>query len=320
VTGHLLRSDDPDVYAPLRRSLEANELVLFAGSGLSAQAETDDGRRPPLWSGLLGQMATWACDSSLLDAEDERAIGQLIESGYFIEAGQELAERLEAQLQRCLSTILLANEAKTGRAHELVAKIGFRAYLTTNYDGFLEEAYSRLHGVALQKYYERTILNVWEAWRQKEKFIFKLHGDISDPETLILGTRSYERVMGVESQYINCLEFIISNASVLFMGFGGSDPDLDSITSRVAQFDGRLKRHWMVVPEGELPVLKAKRLASDRGIRVVEYPHDKKRDPTHQGLVSFLEKLGQPEPVAKEAGRTSRPLGSFAASTVGARS
>jgi SIR2-like domain len=320
VTEFVLNAEDPEVYSPLRQRLQSNELVLFAGSGLSAQASTDDGRRPPLWRGLLGQMAAWACESRLLDSEDQEAIGQLIDRGYFIEAGQELAERLEAQLQRCLSTILLENEARTGRAHELAAQIDFRAYLTTNYDGFLEEAYSRLHGVSLRKYYERTILNVWEAWRQKEKFIFKLHGDISDPETLILGTRSYERVMGVESHYINCLEFIISNASVLFVGFGGSDPDLDSITSRVAQFDGRVQRHWMVVPEGALPILKAKRLANDRGIRVIEYPHDAKRDPNHSGLVSFFERLGQPEPVEKDAGRTSRPRGAFAASTVGARS
>jgi SIR2-like domain len=320
VTEYLLSADDPQMYKVLRRSLETEELVLFAGSGLSAQAETDDGRRPPLWKGLLGQMARWACETSVLGEEDEEAIGHLIERGYFIEAGQELAERLETQLQRCLAAIILANEAKTGRAHELAAEINFRAYLTTNYDGFLEEAYSRLHGVALQKYYERTILNVWEAWRQREKFIFKLHGDISDPETLILGTRSYERVMGGDNLYISCLENIISNASVLFVGFGGSDPDLDSITSRVAQFDGRLKRHWMVVPQGELPVLKAKRLANDRGIRVVEYAHDKKRDAKHQGLVAFLERLAQPEPVPKASDRQSRPRGSFAASTVGTRS
>jgi hypothetical protein len=320
VTNHLLRTDDPDLYADLRRSLEANELLLFAGSGLSAQAATDDGRRPPLWKGLLGQMAKWACASRLLDDEDEKAIGQLIEQGYLIEAAQELAEQLDADLRRCVSAVILANEARTGRAHELAAEINFRAYLTTNYDGFLEEAYSRLHGEALQKYYERTISEVREAWRQREKFIFKLHGDIADPDTLILGTRSYERVMGPDNAYTKILEFLISNASVLFVGFGGTDPDLDGITSRVAEFDGRRPRHWMLVPEGELPVLKAKRLRRDRGIRVVEYPHNKKRDPHHQGLVAFFEHLAEPEPVAKKAGRAARPRGAFAASTVGARS
>jgi SIR2-like protein len=314
------RADDPELYRPLRNSLETEDLVLFAGSGLSAQAETDDGRRPPLWKGLLTGMAGWARETNLLEEEEERAITELLEAGFLIDAGQELADCLQTQLQRCVAAIILANEAKTGHAHQLAAKINFRAYLTTNYDGFLEEAYSRLHGVALKKFYERTLFNVMDAWRRKERFILKLHGDISDPETLILGTRSYERLLDRDEGYISCLENIISNASVLFVGFGGSDPDLDSITSRVAQFDGRLRRHWMVVPQGELPPLRAKRLANDRGIQVIEYDHDPKRDPTHKGLVAFLERLAQPQPVPATAGRPSRPRGAFAASTVGARS
>jgi hypothetical protein len=82
-----------------------------------------------------------------------------------------------------------------------------------------------------------------------------------------------------------------------------------------------MKRHWMVVPRGELPPLRAKRLANDRGIQVVEYPHDPESDPSHSGLVAFLEKLVEPEPVPKPTTNgQSRPPGSFAASTVGARS
>lgn len=320
MSGFLLSADDIGVYDSLRKSLESEDLVLFAGSGLSAQAATKDGRRPPGWKRLLREMASWARETNLLEDDDQLAIAELVEKGFLIDAGQELADCLKAQLQRCVAQIILANEAETGLAHELAASINFRAYLTTNYDGFLEDAYGRVHGVALKKFYERTLYNVMDAWRRKERFILKLHGDISDPETLILGTRSYERLMDHDEGYISCLENIISNASALFVGFGGSDPDIDGITSRVAQFDGRLRRHWMVVPQGELPPLRAKRLTLDRGIQVIEYTHDEKRDRNHEGLVRFLENLALPQPVSKKRAGSSRPRGAFAASTVGSRS
>jgi hypothetical protein len=319
VSAHALSTTDPEIYKPLRKTLDNDGLVLFAGSGLSAQAETKDGRRPPGWRGLLRGMARWALDENLLKNEDEQEIWKLLEAGYFIDAGQELAECLQAQLRRCVAAIILANEAETGRAHELVAKIKFSAYLTTNYDSFIENAFLRLHSVELPKFYARTILDVREAWRRQEQFVFKLHGDIQDPDTLVLGTRSYESLMVQRPDYISVLDMIISTASVLFVGFGGTDPDLEAITSRVSQFDGHVQRHWMVVPQGELPPLRAKRLAYDRGIQVIEYPHDPKQDPNHGGLVEFLDTLAQPEPVSATPEGRSRPPGAFAASTVGTR-
>jgi hypothetical protein len=78
--------------------------------------------------------------------------------------------------------------------------------------------------------------------------------------------------------------------SILFVGFGGADPDLDGLLSKVAAFDGRRGRHWMIVPRGQFPSLKAKRLLRDRGVTIVEY----NRDDTHSELVNFLETLATP--------------------------
>src|ERR1035437_4090511 len=80
-------------------------------------------------------------------------------------------------------------------------------------------------------------------------------------------------------------------SSVLFVGFGGTDPDLDGLLSKVAAFDGRRRRHWMVVPEGKFPSLKATRLLHDKGVRVIEYPFYSR----HSRLTEFLGILATPQ-------------------------
>jgi hypothetical protein len=286
---------DNEIYEDLRRALSSKDLILFAGSGLSAQAIADDGRHPPLWKGLLEGMINWCLSKRLISTRDVQEIRDLVEQGFLIDAGQELQEDLEpSHLQQCLGEVILCNQARPGAAHYLIAKIGFRAYLTTNYDEFIEGAFWREKGVRLQQFYERSIKGVLGAYREKKPFIVKLHGDISDPSSIILGNRSYQRLLYSDTTYRSCLETIFSMSSVLFIGFGASDPDLEGIISRVAAFDGRSKRHWMLVPEGMFPLRKAKRLWKDYGINVIQYDSD----PTHSGVVRFLQKLATPPSLA----------------------
>src|SRR4030095_7906339 len=122
---------------------------------------------------------------------------------------------------------------------------------------------------------------------EKKPFIIKLHGDLTERKSIVLGSRAYERVLYSNNSYCRCLDTIFATASVLFVGFGASDPDLEAITSRVAAFDGHTPRHWMLLSSGSIPRLKAKRLRKDKGIRVIQY----QRDETHSGLITFLKSL-----------------------------
>ena len=293
---YLFGEDDIQVYERLREAINSKTLIIFAGSGLSAQATTDDNKHPPLWKGLLKGMVNWCHESGLIQIEYSKEILELINKGYLIEAGQELEEILteKSQLQQCLGEILLCNQANLSEAHKLIVQIPFSAYITTNYDEFIEGAFWAEKGTSLRTFYGRTLDSVFETYRKKEPFILKLHGDIKDPESIVLGYRSYEKLLYSSENNQNCLQTIFMMSSVLFIGFGGSDPDFENIISNVAKSDGRKKRHWMVVPSGSLPLLKAKRLWLDKGITVIQY----KRDSTHSGLINFLRKLKTPPPLS----------------------
>lgn len=297
----LFEIEDIQVYEILQESLNSNELILFAGSGLSSQATTDKGLSPPQWAGLLKGMILWCVKERFISSEYGKHINELVENGFYFDAGQELQEifKESTQLRHCLEEILLFNELKPGMAHSIIAKIPFRGYITTNYDDLIEREYSVQNRVTLNKFYERNLEGVLDAYRSKKKFILKLHGDISDPTTIVLGTRSYEKLLYFNKTYMSCLEHLVIGSSIIFIGFGVNDPDLEAVLSRVATFDGRMKRHWILLPSNKFPKLKARRLWEDKGISVIQYNIDE----AHSGVVRFLENLASPSTLVKSSSK-----------------
>lgn len=286
--------EDESVYKILRKTLDQGSLILFAGSGLSAQACTDDGRHPPLWKELLEGLIQWSIDKNLISVDYAKEIMVLVKEGYLIEAGQELQEELpKSQLFEGLAEILLCNKPMTSEAHSIIANIPFRAYITTNYDDLIEGFYRFIKGFLLKRYYERTINSVMDAYNGKKPFIFKIHGDINDPDTIVLGNRSYDKKLYFDRHYTSCLEAIINTSSFLFVGFGGSDQDLEGILSRCAAFN-ESKRHWLLLSRNSIPLLKAKRLWKDKGINIILYEPDEK----HTAVVKFFERLNKRQPSA----------------------
>jgi hypothetical protein len=285
-SGYECDIDNPEVYGELCEIITRNDLILFAGAGLSAQASTPDGRHPPNWTKLVEDMTEWGSARDVIEPVTAGEIRELVEAGLLLDAAQELQELLTApNRQQCLLDTLLCIEARISQAHRLIAEIPFRAILTTNYDEFIEGVHFNKHGFMLPRFYERTYDGVLSAWRSHQPFILKLHGDVNDPESIVMGRHSYDRLLYENTNYIRCLETIIGASSLLFVGFGGTDPNLEAILSRVSLFDGKSKRHWMVTLGDNMPVLKAKRLWMDKGIKVIRYYGN------HGELVRFLETL-----------------------------
>jgi hypothetical protein len=279
---------DEVVYEKLAEDLASERLILFAGAGLSAQAKTKDGRHPPLWHGTLLAIVQWCLDQKTIAKEAANNLVQAINEKHYLPVGQEIQELLEPdELKLCLSEILLCTEAKCGKAHELIVEIPFTGFITTNYDNLIEDTYARKFGKILQSYYEGTFHNALESYRTKTQFILKIHGDIQGTSKLTLGDRSFDKLYQDETKYKENLKSMMSVCSMLFIGYGMQDPDIYSIAREVSTFAGTSKRHWLLSPEGEINAIVAKRLARDRGIKVVVY----KKDKAHSGVTKFLSKL-----------------------------
>ena len=70
--------------------------------------------------------------------------------------------------------------------------------------------------------------------RNNQFFVFKVHGDVNLPGSIILSNRDYARLLYLSPGYRSFLETVFASYTVLFVGFGGADPDLNGVVDRLS--------------------------------------------------------------------------------------
>lgn len=140
------------------------------------------GACPSIGSGLPG----WGCLirhlASELDDCPPNASYPDIDQYYQLKHGRN---RLVTQLQQKLDTFNL----KPTIVHNSLVNLPINHIFTTNYDDLLEEA---LHALNLR--YNLIIRNVdINFWNPDRIQLVKLHGDLSQPDTIIIASSDYEQ-------------------------------------------------------------------------------------------------------------------------------
>jgi len=131
-------------------------------------------------------------------------------------------------LNTCLSAIVHAGKTQPSEAHRLVSRIDWVAALSSNYDGLIEGAYAlESGGIVPPVFSPDGICQALECLRNGCFFVFKVHGDVNLPGSIVLSDRDYARLLYMSPGYRSFLEVVFSSYTVLFIGFGGNDPDLD---------------------------------------------------------------------------------------------
>src|SRR5438874_5921066 len=157
MTRYVSEVTDSALIKEIQSAIYRGKCILVVGSGLAAQAETEEGEHPPDGRNLLEKLIQWCFEKGLIDQDTVEDIHALIHDGHLIEAGQEIEELLKRQRQQCLREALLCDQAEVSEIHHLIAQIPFRAYLTTYYDTFIERAYRTVTGKELQRFYGASI-------------------------------------------------------------------------------------------------------------------------------------------------------------------
>lgn len=254
------------VPAALLRSIRERRCVIFAGAGLSAQAKTLAGLSLPTWATLLRNMIQWCAENRVPLRGDPPEFKEVIAKGRLLVVAQELQDSLGAQLNRCLADMLSHGKVRPSEAHELVASIGWVAALTSNYDGLIEGAFAlRDRGIIPPLFSRNSIGEALNCLRRGQFFVFKVHGDVNIPNSITLGNRDYARLLYLSPEYRSFLENIFATYTVLFIGFGGNDPDLDAVIDRLsALYERSIGQHFLLISEDEFLPLERRRLLEDK--------------------------------------------------------
>jgi tetratricopeptide (TPR) repeat protein len=272
----------------LREQLARRQAVVVVGAGVAVAAT--DGAPTASWLGLLhdGVARCEAMAHDLPQGWGDRVRAQ-IDSGdveALLSAAEDVTRRLDGPgggeyrrwLRESVGSLTVTQPGVIERLADLGAPI-----VTTNYDNLIEEV-SGLPTVTW-----RQGAQVQRVVRRDDLGVVHVHGHWGDPASVVLGIRSYERMLGDEHAQA-VLHALTMLQSLVFVGFGAglADPNFGALRAWLARvLAGSEYRHFRLGRNGDLARLNAEHDSSER-IMVVGY------GPKYSNLSRFLRTLAPP--------------------------
>lgn len=281
----------------LRNQLADGSVVAVVGAGLSISAA--ENAEVASWTGLLrsgvrrcrevantsdewAKRATADIDSGEMDgilATAQKITDKLGGSG-----GPEFRLWLESTVGKLKPTSPQTLKALKDLAIPVI---------TTNYDSLIEQVTGR------EPVTWKAGWRVQKVLRHQDDAIIHLHGYWKEPDSVVLGIRSYDEILGSNIQ--DMMRAMAGMKCMLLIGFGAGlqDPNFSALRRWIAAtFKDSSYRHFRLYCEAESAAVQGVHDQAERVV-LVSYGVD------HKDLVQFLDQLGK---TTKAAALTSSPL------------
>jgi hypothetical protein len=212
------------------KELEENNAAIFAGAGLSVASGHVD------WKGLLKDFA----EELGLNIEKETDLISLAQ--YHLNKNANNRNSLNQKI---------ANEFHHGKKpnlnHEILSRLPIFTYWTTNYDRLIETSLINVGKIVDIKYTTKHLANTIHG---RDVIVFKMHGDVENPDDAIISKDQYEKYYHSHGAFINTLSGDLVSKTFLFIGFSFTDPNLDYILSRIrVTFENNQRKHYCFAKE-----------------------------------------------------------------------
>lgn len=210
------------------KDLEDGSAAIFSGAGMSKSSGFVD------WHELMRDIA--------------------LELGLKVELEHDLISVAQFHFNRRKTSDGLAKKileefsahAEPSPVHEILARLPVHTYWTTNYDTLIEEALRRAYRVPDVKF---DVEHLTTTKPKRDAVVYKMHGDVSFPNSAVLYKEQYERYHNTHSPFITALSGDLVSKTFLFIGFSFTDPNLDYILSRLHVFGGKKRTHYCFMRE-----------------------------------------------------------------------
>jgi hypothetical protein len=278
-----------EVPGELIDSVRARKCILFVGSGLSTLAGF------PSWPQLIDKLV----------AEAKRSPNARLEGLAEMEARRDylmLAEFARTTLGPWGYTRLLKKEfgrpVPPTQVHQWIAGTDYRGVITTNYDRLLETTITQVRNWAPNTFTTEGVTAMGDALFNPELFIYKLHGDITSPVSIVLSERDYDRMILRNPHVRSFLFGAVLSHTLLFVGYSLSDPDFNLLLRELTlMFENYVPRHFALLPNSG--AFDREHLLARMNIQVI--PYDPAND--HAQVAQVLRTLHDlaPAPLALAA-------------------
>jgi len=221
----------------LTKAIEKDKLIIFAGAGLSKQFNFPD------WKALVINIIKSIHDAppkilSLLPALENGGLTP-------IEVLDKLKDYKQEVLKECAECFKL-DESADFSTHKEILKLSSKV-ITTNFDKSFESADKSLEMIAYKSTFRVSQL------QGKDKYIFKIHGCIDYPEDCILFSDQYIEHYSNTNVSIFELKKLISENTILFIGFSMSDLFVNKTFEFInSMYGGFLNKHYVITTDTSL--------------------------------------------------------------------
>lgn len=227
------------------------ELALFMGAGVSIPAGL------PTWSGLLKQLAD--------------SLGAPLEDGFARLTALDQAQYLHNKLDKLGEHVagIVSQSTVPALGHVLLASLGCREAVTTNYDRLYEKAVRLQRGRG-----NVATVMPWETPRSGKQWILKLHGDMKVPESVVLTRQQFVSFDAETRPAGSLLQSLLMTRHVLFVGASLTDDNVVRLAYEVHRYR---QRYGLKGPVGTL----------------LDVDDDKVRQQLWRGQLTWLQMAGE---------------------------
>lgn len=232
----------PTINPDLINDLAQRRTAIFVGAGVSAGATTVAGERMKAWPDFLTEAA-----QSLEDKKLKRHAIDLIKSQDYLMACEMISRGLGVEPWRKILTAEYNQRGNPSDLHKLLMKLNQRLVLTTNFDLYLETAWNEVN--AKETHYPNIVRSIsedsFQAFRDSDNYIFKIHGSIDQIDTVIFTKKEYTEKAYGNWAYAKFIETILLTHTVIFIGFSLNDPAIAQVIESYAHNIPNARPHYI---------------------------------------------------------------------------
>jgi len=229
---------EQDPMDEIAKAVASGKCILFMGAAVHSAPPAGsayvypEAERPPIGSAFSRHLAENSDFKNDMPDEDVRNLQRVAQ--YF-----ELAKDRSNLVKEIKAAVM--TDKKPSPVVRALAELNFPIVITTNYDRLFETALRQVAGNPKDPFisYYQNDENIPtvdfpydEEWREERPFVFKLHGDIDHPESIVITDEDYIHFMlrmpatGVYDPIPKRLQVQIRCWPTLFIGYSLKDYNL----------------------------------------------------------------------------------------------
>lgn len=228
----------------LIQEIAERRCIIVIGAGLSAQSQSAlNGSHPPSWASLVEQLAKICFRRGVIESVQRK-----IDASSLLDAVVEIRKHVDPQtFDRALAEILVDPVFEPTECHDYIIELDQQVVISLNFDSIYEDQCER-GNPADYRVTSPVHGDLGRHVRGPSKAIYKLHGSVRNPNSLIFDTKDYIRNAEAASTDLKVIEALLLTRTALFVGCGfNGDPDVELMLEKLGQVGGAPYPHFALV-------------------------------------------------------------------------